>query len=108
MSTATTKPSTNDRQSGLGAAVYESIADLGAVVIRWVEILGDMTIFTLQTFSWLLARLPRRETLVPAFYNIGVPASRWSRSRARSSAWCWPSRRMPSSSSLDSKRGSAR
>jgi phospholipid/cholesterol/gamma-HCH transport system permease protein len=72
MSTATSNPSANDRPRGLSAAVYESIADLGAVVIRWVEILGDMTIFTLQTFSWLVARLPRRETLIPAFYNIGV------------------------------------
>jgi phospholipid/cholesterol/gamma-HCH transport system permease protein len=50
----------------------DSIADLGAVFIRWTEIVGDMTIFTLRTFSWLVSRLPRRETLIPAFYNIGV------------------------------------
>ena len=53
-------------------AVADSIADLGAVVIRWVETLGDMTLFMLRTLSWLFTRLPRRDTLIPAFYNIGV------------------------------------
>jgi len=53
-------------------AVFNSIADLGAVVIRWIETLGDMTLFALRTVSWLFTRLPRRDTLIPAFYNIGV------------------------------------
>lgn len=53
-------------------AMANSIADLGAVVIRWVETLGDMSLFALRTFAWLFSRLPRRDTLVPAFYNIGV------------------------------------
>ena len=54
------------------AAVADSIADVGAVVIRWVETLGDMTLFCWRTLSWLFTRLPRRDTLIPAFYNIGV------------------------------------
>jgi phospholipid/cholesterol/gamma-HCH transport system permease protein len=53
-------------------AVADSIVDLGAVVIRWVETLGDMGLFMARTLSWLVSRLPRRATLVPAFYNIGV------------------------------------
>src|SRR3954471_21996850 len=53
-------------------AVADSIVDLGAVVIRWVETLGDMGLFMARTLSWLGSRLPRRATLVPAFYNIGV------------------------------------
>src|SRR5690349_23205350 len=57
---------------GLSAAVYDSIADVGAVVIRWVETLGDMSLFAWRTLAWLLSRLPRRDTLIPAFYNIGV------------------------------------
>src|SRR5438105_7805213 len=57
---------------GLVTAIGDSIADVGAVVIRWVETLGDMTLFMLRTFSWLATRFPRRATLVPAFYNIGV------------------------------------
>src|SRR5262245_35879250 len=73
MSQATISPTASERpRGGLIAAVFNSIADLGAVVIRWVETLGDMTLFALRTISWLLSRLPRRDTLVPAFYNIGV------------------------------------
>jgi len=57
---------------GLFGSIYDSIADLGAVVILWTETLGDMVLFSLRTFSWLFSRLPRRDTLLPAFYNIGV------------------------------------
>ena len=56
----------------MATAVGDSMADLGAVVIRWFETLGDMTLFMLRMFSWLVSRLPRRGTLIPAFYNIGV------------------------------------
>jgi phospholipid/cholesterol/gamma-HCH transport system permease protein len=57
---------------GVFTAVGDSIADLGEVIVRWVETLGDMTIFLWRTISWLITRLPRRDTLVAAFYNIGV------------------------------------
>jgi phospholipid/cholesterol/gamma-HCH transport system permease protein len=53
-------------------ATADSVADLGAVTIRWVEMLGDMTLFALSTTSWLLSRRPRRGTLLNALYNIGV------------------------------------
>src|SRR4051794_27058030 len=53
-------------------AIADSIIDLGAVVIRWTETLGDMALFLWRTLSWLTTRLPRRDTLIPAFYNIGV------------------------------------
>ncbi len=73
MATASTNSAEkNQPRGGLARALADSIADLGAVFIRWTEIVGDMTIFTLRTFSWLVSRLPRRETLIPAFYNIGV------------------------------------
>jgi phospholipid/cholesterol/gamma-HCH transport system permease protein len=48
------------------------VADLGELVISWVAALGDFTLFTWQTMTWLLTRLPRRETLMPNFYQIGV------------------------------------
>jgi phospholipid/cholesterol/gamma-HCH transport system permease protein len=73
MSQASLNSLAGDRpRGGFVGAVVNSIADLGAVVIRWVATLGDMTLFALRTVSWLLTRLPRRDTLVPAFYNIGV------------------------------------
>jgi phospholipid/cholesterol/gamma-HCH transport system permease protein len=57
---------------GLFAAIADSIADLGAIAIRLVETTGDMSLFFWQTLSWLGTRLPRRGTLLPSFYNIGV------------------------------------
>ncbi len=53
-------------------AVAEWVADLGAVVIDWLVGLGEMAIFTLRTVRWLFIRLPRRETILPNFYQIGV------------------------------------
>ena len=52
--------------------MYDSVADLGAVAVRWVEMLGDVTFFALRTLSWLTTRVPRRDTLLPNLYNIGV------------------------------------
>ncbi len=72
MATASTDFSAGSPRRGLGAAVYDSVADVGAVVIRWFETLGDMTLFMWRTLGWLATRLPRRDTLIPAFYNIGV------------------------------------
>jgi phospholipid/cholesterol/gamma-HCH transport system permease protein len=57
---------------GLFGAIADQIADLGDVVIRWMQNTGDVTLFALRTISWMFARLPRRETLVPSFYQIGV------------------------------------
>jgi phospholipid/cholesterol/gamma-HCH transport system permease protein len=54
------------------SALGDSIADLGAVVIRWVETAGDITLFSLRSLAWMVRRVPRRDTLIPALYNIGV------------------------------------
>jgi phospholipid/cholesterol/gamma-HCH transport system permease protein len=73
MSTASPNSSADSApRGGFFAAIYDSLADLGAVVIRWIETVGDMVLFSLGTMSWLFTRLPRRDTLLPAFYNIGV------------------------------------
>jgi len=72
MSSASASPTANDRPRGIAMALGDSVADIGAVAIRWIESLGDMTLFALRTFSWLFTRVPRRDTLIPAFYNIGV------------------------------------
>jgi phospholipid/cholesterol/gamma-HCH transport system permease protein len=72
MATASEPTSLPIRRRGPIAALTDSIADVGAVVIRWVETLGDMALFMWRTISWLVSRVPRRDTLIPAFYNIGV------------------------------------
>jgi phospholipid/cholesterol/gamma-HCH transport system permease protein len=60
------------RRRTLGTALYDSVADLGAMVIHWADILDDFALFMWRTFSWMITRLPRRETLLPSFYNVGV------------------------------------
>jgi len=67
--------SVRNDQSGpwrVSRAAADWVADLGAVVIDWVVGLGNLSLFGLRTAGWLLSRLPRRETLVPACYHIGV------------------------------------
>jgi phospholipid/cholesterol/gamma-HCH transport system permease protein len=53
-------------------ALADWVADLGAVTMRWVETFGDMSLFAASTISWLITRLPRRNTLILSLYNIGV------------------------------------
>ena len=65
-----------DRRRGffgrMSWALSEWVADCGAVVIDSLVGLGRTTIFIFQTFGWLLGSLPRRETIWPNFYQIGV------------------------------------
>ncbi|MFO0896510.1 MAG: ABC transporter permease [Pirellulales bacterium] len=70
MATAPTVRS-NRRRSVLGGA-GTIIADIGGLVIDWVMALGSLGMFGLRLVSWLLFHLPRRETLLPSFYQIGV------------------------------------
>ena len=60
------------RRRGILGAPYESIADLGAVVLRTVETLGDMLVFIWRTFMWLVTRLPQRANFFSNMYQIGV------------------------------------
>jgi phospholipid/cholesterol/gamma-HCH transport system permease protein len=53
-------------------ALSDWVADLGALVIDWIVGLGSFSLFGLRTVRWLVTRMPRRETLLPAFYQIGV------------------------------------
>jgi phospholipid/cholesterol/gamma-HCH transport system permease protein len=53
-------------------AVADWIADLGAVAMDWVIGLGNIATFALRTIGWMFARLPRKETILPSFYQIGV------------------------------------
>jgi phospholipid/cholesterol/gamma-HCH transport system permease protein len=47
-------------------------ADLGGVLTDGVIAFGSISTFALRVFGWMLGRLPRRETLAPNFYQIGV------------------------------------
>ncbi len=53
-------------------AAANAVADLGEVVLNWMSTLGDVAIFSFKTVAWMVRRLPRKATLLPAFYQIGV------------------------------------
>jgi len=57
---------------GLLVALTEWIADLGGVLMDWIAGLGNISMFSLRTVDWMMRRLPRKETLLPSFYQIGV------------------------------------
>ncbi len=52
--------------------IADDVASIGGVTMAGIEALGEFVLFTLSTFSWLFTRLPRRDTLIPNFYQIGV------------------------------------
>ena len=52
--------------------VVATITDLGGLLIEWVSSLGDVVLFSLRAMGWLFTRIPRAETLLPNFYQIGV------------------------------------
>jgi phospholipid/cholesterol/gamma-HCH transport system permease protein len=53
-------------------AVVDWIAGIGEKLIGGVMELGGISIFIYRTMLWLFTRLPRRETLLPNFFQIGV------------------------------------
>lgn len=52
--------------------IVDDIASIGGVIVSTIESLGGLTLFAANTLSWLFTRLPRRDTLIPNFYQIGV------------------------------------
>lgn len=48
------------------------VSDWGEVIVDGVVSVGDMALFAWSTFLWLVTRLPRKETLLPNFYQVGV------------------------------------
>ena len=57
---------------GLGYSTFNWVADWGAVFFDAVTTIGQLAEFSLRTLTWLCARPPKRETLIPNFYQIGV------------------------------------
>ncbi len=73
MSTGSPTPAAAPRsEGGFLRAFYDQTADIGEVVIRWTQFTGDVSLFAMRTVMWMLARMPRKETLLPSFYQIGV------------------------------------
>ncbi len=71
MSTAATPPLPHNHH-GLLTGMTQWIADLGEVVMNWIAVLGDVALFSVRTFRWMVGRMPRKDILMPNFYQIGV------------------------------------
>lgn len=61
----------NSREPELGP-INAWIADWGRVVIQSVIAVGLFSLFVSRTFVWMFSRLPKRETVWPNFYQVGV------------------------------------
>jgi phospholipid/cholesterol/gamma-HCH transport system permease protein len=73
MSTGPTMPvSASPSRGGWFRLVYDQTADVGELAIRTAEFTGDVALFAVRTVMWMFARMPRKDTLLPAFYQIGV------------------------------------
>ena len=48
------------------------IADWGRVVIQTVIAIGTFSLFAGRTATWMFSRVPKRETIWPNFYQVGV------------------------------------
>ncbi|MGN6546594.1 MAG: MlaE family ABC transporter permease [Aureliella sp.] len=59
-------------QSAAASPIARWVSDWGGVAIDAVTTVGDMAIFAWRMFVWLATARPRRGTLLPNFYHVGV------------------------------------
>lgn len=57
---------------GLVGGIANILAEWGGSAIEAVSTVGDLTLFSLKTLSWLFTRAPKPGTLLPNFYQVGV------------------------------------
>jgi len=62
----------NGDSVGFWESAANWICDVGAQAIAWISGLGSISLFAIRTFRWLFVRLPRKDTILPNFYQIGV------------------------------------
>jgi len=82
MASGNDNPNTAERPSLWRSPVLyaaNGVADVGDALIGLLRFamdqiaaLGDITLFAIQTVAWTFTRLPRRESLLPSFHQIGV------------------------------------
>ena len=61
-----------EHPGGFFDALVGWVADWGGLAMDAITGLGDFTLFAWRTLAWLLFRLPKRETLMPVLYQVGV------------------------------------
>lgn len=60
------------KQRAPASPIASWVSDWGGVAIDAVTTVGDMAIFAWRMFVWLFTARPRRGTLLPNFYHVGV------------------------------------
>ena len=50
----------------------ESTAGIGRAITGRVALAGNLAVFSAATIFWLVVKGAKRETLTPAFFNVGV------------------------------------
>ncbi len=53
-------------------SLFEWIADWGDVFINAIAAVGDLAIFVWRMTVWMVTRRPKRDTILPNFYQVGV------------------------------------
>ena len=66
------RPNDDRQHRSVRGLLFDYFADRGQIVIDSTVAVGDLALFVLRTMTWLFTRLPRRETLLPNFYQVGV------------------------------------
>lgn len=72
MSTGMANSANRTTRRGIAGGLYDVVVDWGTVAIEAVVSLGDLALFCMRILSWMFTRMPRRETLLPNFYQVGV------------------------------------
>lgn len=60
------------QRSVIPEPIYRWICDWGEMVVDALTTLGDMAIFSWRMAIWLFTTLPRKGTILPNFYHVGV------------------------------------
>ena len=69
----------DDSPRGVFGWLIALVSHIGSVILNGYDrlisaimSLGDFTYFVCRTFSWMFSRMPRRGTVWPNFYEVGV------------------------------------
>jgi phospholipid/cholesterol/gamma-HCH transport system permease protein len=72
MSSGATSSGAATARRGALSLLADWVAGWGALVIEGVLFVGAISLFMWRTLRWLFTRMPRRETLLPNFNQVGV------------------------------------
>jgi phospholipid/cholesterol/gamma-HCH transport system permease protein len=67
-----TLESVTQQSQRMAAGMVRGISNWGAVVIDGLITLGDIAVFAYTMLRWLFTASPKRGTLLPVFYQVGV------------------------------------